>query len=172
MKLFSKIEECELPEDALLRRYVDSGDYTDCFATNISRSVSLEQFVEAFYTTVVFKSERLVLAWFASRPSSDREARQLAAGDREEFAAWSVEDRNESQLLLSDYRGRTRSWLMVAQVNDSAPPRSRLYFGSAVVKTEDRGTGTRSISPLYRSVLGLHRFYSRVLLANAASRMH
>ena len=154
MKMFSKIEECELPIDALLRRYVDSGDYTDCFATNISRSVSLEQFVEAFYTTVVFKSERLILAWLASRPSSDHEARQLAAGDRNEFAAWRVEERNESQLMLSDFRNRTRSWLMVDPAGDSTCPHSRLYFGSAVAKKVDGSTGTRSISPPYRAVLG------------------
>ena len=74
--------------------------------------------MEAFYTTAVFRVERLVLRWVLSKPSSDRDARLLAEGARETFAVWQVEARDADQLLLADVTGRTKSWLMSAPVGD------------------------------------------------------
>jgi hypothetical protein len=48
------ISTCEIPSCALLRRYVYEGAYTDCYVTRIRTSVSLAEYVEAFYTTAVF----------------------------------------------------------------------------------------------------------------------
>ena len=53
--------------------------------------------------------------------------------DIEKFAAWHVENRSENEILMCDFRGRTRSWLMVAPVSTVSDARTRLYFGSAVV---------------------------------------
>ena len=125
------IRSCELPSDALLTRYLASGAYADCYATEVARPVSHAEFVEAFYTTAVFKLERLILRVFASRPSTDVEAGQLARGDLASFAAWSVEARSPNQLLLADYTGRTRSWLMVAIAPDN--PQSSSAPGSSSV---------------------------------------
>ena len=67
----------------------------------------------AFYTTWLFRLERWILRLAVARPSTDEEAHQLARGEREAFAAWSVEARAPDQLLMCDFTGRTRSWLMV-----------------------------------------------------------
>ena len=76
-----------MPAGALLTRYREGGAYADCYVTEIKRSVTHAEYVEAFYTTAVFKAERLILRWCVSRPSTDDEARQLAAGKRDSFAA-------------------------------------------------------------------------------------
>jgi hypothetical protein len=134
-------------------------------------SVSHAQYVEAFYTTAVFKLERLLLAWFVSKPSSDAQARQLAAGELDTFAAWVVEGRSVDQLLMSDFSGRTRSWLMVAAIPGDAPATTRLYFGSAVVPIRDKTSGQPRMGAAFRAMLGFHKLYSRVLLRAACSRL-
>ena len=109
------IRSCPLPSEALLNRYRASGAYADCNVTEVPHAVTHPEFVEAFYTTAVFKLERLLLRLFVSRPSTDVQAGELARGELDSFAAWSVEERAPNQVLLSDFRGRTRSWLMVAE---------------------------------------------------------
>jgi hypothetical protein len=152
---------CELPHAALLGRYADGRAYTDCYATDIAASVSHAEYVEAFYTTAVFKLERLILAWVVSKPSTDEEARRLGRGGVDRFAAWSVEARAPDQLLLCDYQHRTRSWLMTAR-SPSGREGTRLYFGSAVVARGGRPG---------KLTLGFHKLYSRVLLRAARSRL-
>ncbi len=66
-----------------------------------------------FYTTLLFKLERFILKWTVSKSSTDAQARQLSDGEIEQFAAWHVEGRNENEILMCDFGGRTRSWLMV-----------------------------------------------------------
>lgn len=158
---------CPLPADALLRRAADAGAYTDCYAVDMPQAVSHAEYVEAFYTTWVFKLERLILRLLVSRPSTDAEARQLARGERDEFAAWSVEACAPDQLLLADFVGRTKSWLMVAP----CPGGTRLYFGSAVVPVRNRKTGASSLGIVHSALLGFHKLYSRVLLRAARSRL-
>jgi hypothetical protein len=167
----SRIQPSALPEHALLGRYAQAGTYTDCYTTEISRSVSHLEYVEAFYTTGVFKLERLLLAWFVSKPSSDSQARQLAAGERNSFAAWSVEERSADQLLMCDFKGRTRSWLMIASVEHGNVAATRLYFGSAVVPIASKVPGQASMGFGFRALLGFHKLYSRVLLRAACSRL-
>ncbi|MGW8393622.1 hypothetical protein [Pseudoduganella sp. HUAS MS19] len=149
----------ELPEDALLQRYREQGAYTDCFAVDVPVQVAHAAFVEAFYTTAVFKLERLLLALLVARPSRDAQARELARGQRQQFAAWSVEGRAPGQLLMCDFAGSTRSWLMAAPAGQG----TRLYFGSAVVRARQGAA--------LRALLGFHQLYSRVLLRAAASRV-
>jgi hypothetical protein len=152
-----------LPPGALLAKYVREGAYTDCYVTDIAGAVSHAQYVEAFYTTAVFKLERLILKWAVSKPSTDGEARQLAAGTRDAFAAWRVEGRAGNQLLLCDLSDRTRSWLMVVPEGG----RTQLYFGSAVVP----GRRRKSLGFGFRALLGFHKLYSAVLLYAAKSRL-
>ena len=60
--LLSAILPCPLPDGSLLSRYrLQQGAYTDCYSTEIAGSVSQAEFVEAFYTTWVFKLERAIL---------------------------------------------------------------------------------------------------------------
>jgi len=149
----------ELPAGALLQRYRDQGAYTDCFAIDVPGQVAHAAYVEAFYTTAVFKLERLLLALFVARPSRDAEARELAGGQRQQFAAWSVEGRAPGQLLMCDYAGSTRSWLMAVPAGQG----TRLYFGSAVVRSRQGG--------VFRALLGFHKLYSRILLRAAVARV-
>jgi len=156
-----------LPDDALLNVYTRDGGYTDCHVTEVPGTVSHAQYVEAFYTTWVFKLERWILKWAVARPSTDDQARQLAAATLERFAAWSVEKRAENQILMCDFLGRTRSWLMVAPHGAG----TRLYFGSAVVPVRDKHTGEFTLGRSYSLLLGFHKLYSRVLLHTAARRV-
>lgn len=164
------IHSCDLPAEALLNRYAKSGAYADCYVAEIAATVSHADFVEAFYTTAVFKLERLILRLLVSFPSTDAEARQLAQGRRDSFAAWSVEARATNQLLLSDFKGRTKSWLMVA-LQDTGAPGTRLYFGSAVVPVRGAGTGRTGPGFIFTALLGFHKLYSRILLRSAVLRL-
>ena len=165
------IHACALPDVALLARYRDAGAFTDCYVTNTAGTISHAEYVEAFYTTALLNVERALLRWFISRPSTDAEARELAAGERDSFAVWRVEARSIDQLLLSDLRAQTRSWLMVAPAADASNPGTRLYFGSAVVPIVDRKSGKSTMSSAFRALIGFHTLYSRALLRAAASRL-
>lgn len=167
-----RIESCELPHDALLQRHRAAGAHTDCFATDLAHPVSHAQYVEAFYTTRVFKAERLVLRWLASTPSTDLQAHQLATGAIDAFAAWHVEARAANQLLLRDATGRTCSWLMAVPIDlDPSATGTRLYFGSAVLPVTDARTGSATLGFPYQWLMGAHKLYSRTLLRAASSRL-
>jgi len=163
------IHAYELPATALLRPYCEGGGYADCYATEIARPVSHAAFVEAFYTTPLFKLERLILALLLGRPASDAQARELADGRLDSFAAWTVEGRAENQLLLCDFQGRTRSWLMVEAAAEGHS--TRLLFGSAVVPMRDQQSGERRMGAAFTALLGFHKLYSRLLLRAAAARL-
>ena len=166
------VQPKSLPTTALLTKYTNSGAYTDCFVTDIPRRVSHTEFVEAFYTGGLFKLERLLLRLFLSKPSTDLQARQLAAGELNEFAAWTVEAREDDQLLLCAIDGRTRSWLMVSTTNVLGG--TRLYFGSALLpsrKTGNASTGKPEMGFVFKALLSFHNFYSRALLSAAARRL-
>ena len=161
--LFS-IDAVALPADAILGRYGGTDQtYTDCYSTDLERRVSLARYIEAFYTSQIFKFERFILSIMLARPSTDAQARELATGERDTFAAWHVEERDLQQILLSDFRGRTRSWLMVEPLLEGTA--TRLYFGSAVVfPTEESGRITGP-SPAFKMLVFFHQIYSRVLLS-------
>lgn len=161
------VRPCALPAKALLQRYAPPAGYADCFAAELPRAVSQAEFVEAFYTTAVFKLERWILRVAASRPSTDAQAAQLAKGEASSFAAWRVEAQEADQLLMCDVTGRTRSWLMTEARPDGAG--TRLYFGSGIVPRRDPKTGEQRMGPLFHALLGFHELYSRVLLRAAAS---
>jgi hypothetical protein len=170
MKL-SGARSCEIPENAFLRRYRERGSYADCYVAEVEGAVSQAAFVHAFYTTTLFKVERLLLKWFASRPSTDQEAKEFAAGSKASFAAWRVEDRDAGQLLVS--AGRTRSWFMASPVNGGAGDAlvTRLFFGSAVLARPSRKSGKPELGLAFHALLGFHRLYSRALLQAAVSRL-
>lgn len=165
----SPVQPCPLPPDALLSRYARAGAFTDCYGTDVDRSVSHATYVEAFYTGGLLKAERLLIHLFLSRPSTDAEASRLADGPSETFAAWRVEERAANQLLLCDIAGRTRSWLMTAPASE--PGRTRLYFGSAVVPASRTSTGRPRMGVVFGALLGFHRLYSRALLGSARARL-
>lgn len=165
------IPACALPDQALLAKYTRNGAYTDCYVAEIARHVPHAEYVEAFYTGTLFKLERLLLTWFASKPSTDAQAKQLASGAASTFSAWRVEDRNANQLLMCDLSGRTRSWLMVTPAAEGSSDITRLYFGSAVVPAVSKQSGEARFGFTFTALLGFHKIYSRALLSAARSRL-
>ena len=159
------IVRAEVPTQSLLSRFGRSGAYVDCYTTDVSSSVLLAQFVEAFYTTPLFKVERLLLGMFVSCPSTDAEAKEFAQAQRASFAAWQVESRGPDELSVR--AGRTRSWFMVAH-GVPLGGGTRLSFGSAVVPREQAGGG---MGAGFNALLGFHKMYSRALLSSAAYRL-
>ncbi|HEY0973226.1 MAG TPA: hypothetical protein VGE57_01890 [Solimonas sp.] len=160
----------ELPEHALLQRHRDIGAYTDCYAIDVPGTVSLADYVTAFYTTPLFKIERLILRLALGRRSADAQARALATGSGSRFAAWDVEARADDQLLVCEPFGKTCSWFMVETL-DAGAPATRLYFGSAVATRRNPRTGSYQMAPHFRPLNGLHRRYSVALLRAAARRL-
>ena len=160
-----------LPDESLLLNYQRNGAFADCYAADIARTVTHAQFVEAFYTTKVFAVEQFLLGLFLSKPSNDSQARQLALGSIDSFAAWKVEARAKNQILLTDFTGRTHSWLMVAPQERGAATMTRLCFGSAVRAVTDRKTGVKSMGLAFHALLGFHKLYSRTLLSRATAKL-
>jgi hypothetical protein len=163
--LFSILRE-SVPEDALLMTYRGGvrperwGRYGDCFAVTVDRTVNLAEFVFAFYSSPVFRIERLILRVLVGAPSSDSDARAVAGGSGGSFAVWYVGERTATQLLMCDRYERTRSWFRIVPMSGD---RTVLQFGSAVAA---RGGRTRSGSRGggFRLLLGFHVLYSQVLL--------
>lgn len=173
----SSIQAYPIPDDALLGQYgrPSSSDeaetYTDCYGVEFDRSVALADFVLAFYTTPLFRVERAILKLLVARPSTDEQASALANGTIDRFAAWTVEQRTEDELLMCDFRGRTRSWFMVEPISNAGRPKTLLRFGSAVVPGRNSTTGKSGLGWVFRLLLGFHKLYSRALLGSARRRL-
>lgn len=164
------VRECDLPPDALLRRHDRDNGHVDCFQVEAPGRIELGHYVEAFYTTWLFKSERTILS-LAGHPSTDAEASALAGGQCTRFAAWTVEGRDKDQLLMSDITGRTRSWFHVARITAENPERTMLYFGSGVTAVATGKSGRMSLGPLFKTLMPVHIIYSRALLAAARRKI-
>jgi len=151
--------ETEPPDDSLIASYARrDGHYTDCFEAQCPQGV----YITAFYTQPLFRAERVVLRLAARAPSTDDEVAALASGAATQLAVWQVEDRRETEVLLKEKSGRTCSWL---QVQDGI-----LRFGSVVIPVSGRG-GKLTLGPVFHSLLGAHKVYSRALLVGAARQL-
>lgn len=166
--MFKSMKVETLPPNALLARYEKTNKaHTDCFSTIINHKINLSDYIQAFYTTRLFKIERLILT-LIGKPSNDNKAKELAENDQNDFAAWTVEDRNNNQILLCDFMGKTRSWLMVEAIENDQ--HTKLYFGSAVVfgsKDLSESKPSSGFSLLSR----FHVLYSKALLSAARRKL-
>ena len=160
-------QDTPLPSDSLLARLAqERGAFADAYALRLPRAVTLAEFVEAFYTTRLFKFERALIALFG-RPSSDAMARALARGEGERLAVWTIEARRPDELLMHEDSGATRSWFKA----EAGAGGTTLWFGSAVVPRRRGPGGQPRFSWVFHALLGFHRGYSRALLAAAARRL-
>ncbi|WP_299148780.1 hypothetical protein [uncultured Tateyamaria sp.] len=158
-----QIDEIPTPEGSLIAEYARrAGHYTDCFETPVAVPVLLPDFITAFYTQPLFRAERVVLRLLARTPSTDAEVAALATGQGDTFAVWRLEARRDDQILLAERSGRTLSWLQAAP--------DALRFGSVVVPVPGRG-GAPTLGPVFQSLAGAHKVYSRALLSGAARRV-
>jgi hypothetical protein len=161
-----------VPDDALLRTYCDGAhperwrESGDCFVTSVDRVVSLAEFVFAFYTSPIFRIERVILGILAGAPSTDADARRLADTSGMSFAVWRVGRRTATQLLMCDRYERTRSWFRVVPLSDG---KTLLQFGSAVASRSAKRPATGLRANLFHVLLKFHVIYSKVLL-HAAKR--
>lgn len=147
-----------LPPEALLQRHTNDPDnYTDCFVKEVLGTVTLADFLAAFYTTPLFRLEHLILRVALRKRCINSDPRDLTNGQSTAFAAWTIEDRDKDQILLCDLLGGTHSWFMVAATEHG----TRLYFGSAV--TPATGIFVRLLMPF-------HKVYARALLASTKPR--
>ena len=164
----STIQKSPAPENAYLHKYTSMpGAYTDSYLTEIPAQVSFSDYVFAFYTTPLFKVERLILKLLVRKPSTDKDARELADGVRAQFAAWTVEARSADQILMCDFAGSTRSWLMTVPTETG----TRLYFGSVVVPHRISKEGKPSLGFFFTALLGFHKIYSVLLLHSAGAKL-
>jgi len=156
----------ELPDKAILLKYRDS--YTDCYSLFVAQNLTLEPYVQAFYTGRVFKLERWLISTFTGLPSSQNQLDDMLYNNSEIFSAWTVEERTEGQLLMCDFQKRTRSWFMVVPENNG----TRFYFGSAVVKTDYWNSASERFAQLiFKILMPFHWLYSRILLGGAARNL-
>ena len=163
-------QPCEVPPNSFLRRYKNVQGYADCYVIKVPGTVTQAAYIEAFYTSPLFKIERTLLQYLASKPATNADAKALAGGGATRFSAWRVEAQSSTELLLADFTGRTRSWLMAVPVTSGNDPLGTLlYFGSAVVPLS--GQGAHSMGWLFHALLGFHRLYSRLLLGAAGQRV-
>jgi hypothetical protein len=153
----NRVQSRPLPDHALLAKFARQGANADCYVTAVPLEVTHADYVEAFYTSWLFKLERFILTWFTDKPSTDDEARELARGERETFAAWSVDSRAGNQLVMLDFMAYTCSWLMV----ETRPAETVLYFGTGIMR--------RTLG--FKLLLPFHKVYARSLLAAARSRL-
>lgn len=167
--VMSFVEQQPVPHDALLKTYRGGnrpelwGQYGDCFSVEVNRVVTLAQWVFAFYTSPVFRLERVILHVLARAPSNDQQAKDVAEGRRETFAVWVVGARTTDQLLMCDRYGKTRSWFRVTPQESGG---TVLQFGSAVAARRGSQGGTH-MSGGFGVLLGLHKIYSKVLIGAA-----
>lgn len=172
MRPIKGIQKLNLPEASLLQRYANKAThYTDCYAVDVEDQVGMEAYILAFYTSPVFKLERLILKLFLSKPSTDKDVIELAKNKRNTFAAWDVEARNDTQLLMYDFSKRTRSWLMIENHQIDEARKTRLYFGSAVVPANGKSGKPKTLGFVFYALMGFHKLYSRILLRSAKSNL-
>ena len=163
-------QPCEVPLNSFHRPYKDGAGYADCYVIKLPGTVTQATYIEAFYTSPLFKIERTLLHYLASKPATDADAKALASGVATQFSAWRVEAQSSTELLLADFTGRTRSWLMAVPVTSGNDPLGTLlYFGSAVVPLPRQGA--QSMGWLFHALLGFHGLYSRLLLGAASQRV-
>jgi hypothetical protein len=169
----SAIQPGKIPVDSFLHTYKQGSGYADCYVTEVPGVITQATFIESFYTTPLFKLERTILKYLASKPATHADAKQLALGNASTFSAWRVESRSTSELLLADFTGGTRSWLMTVASIDArtGAPSTLLYFGSAVVARKRSSDGQLRMGWVFHALLGFHRVYSRLLLKAASRRV-
>jgi hypothetical protein len=158
------------PADALVEVYARRGDYVDGFHVDVAGEVTLAEFIDAFFASRAFRSERWLIA-ILGNPTSDAALGALASGASDRFAAWKTEARREDEILLSDFTAFTRCWLKVAPAPGRLVSASRLFFGTAFTRGSRPGVGNLLLRLLFAALRPLHAFYARTLLNSAAARL-
>lgn len=154
-----------LPEQALLHRHaVLAGVQSDAHCVCVPGPVSIAAFVTAFFTSRAFAPEALILRLTLRRATGPVAVAALAEARSSRYAAWHVEERDDTQLLMAVGTGPIRSWWMVCPMPSG---KTELWFGSAILPVK---SGTR-VSVGFRLLNRFHLTYARFLLRGAAKAL-
>lgn len=168
--MMPKVIASELPNDTLSALYQKQGAFVDCYYIDIAIDISLAEYIQAFYTTSIFKLERSLLSLATLKCTRDDKAVELSLGRSDNYSIWTVEGRESNQIMLRDFTGNTRSWLMVEKSSGSEIS-TRLYFGSVVVPKDKAKNGQASFGVLFHLFGKFHQVYSRALLKAAYRKL-
>lgn len=158
------MSQIDVPDGTLIADDAQrTGGFADSFVTRVPGTVPLPVYVEAFYTSRLFRAERVLLG-LAGHPSTDTEARAVAEGSADRIAVWGHPVRRGDELLMPQLSGATASWFMTRSVGTE----TELCFGTIVRPGK---SGAKRMPWVYRALSGFHRLYSRLLLASAARRV-
>lgn len=167
--MMPKVFTTELPKSALSSSYKAQGAFVDCYYLDILQDISLDKYIQAFYTTPLFKLERSLLSLATFKRANDDGAVELSLGKSEHYSIWTVEGRESNQIMLRDFSGNTRSWLMVEDKKNEIG--TRLYFGSVVVPKDRKNNGQASFGKLFHFLGSFHKIYSKALLSAAYRKL-
>jgi len=167
----SKIVQAAVPCHALSAKYMQQGAFVDCYYIDIPKEVSLDNYIKAFYTTFLFKIERTILSLATFKQAIDMHAVELSLGTSENYSVWTVEGRVSDQIMLRDFTGKTRSWLMVQKSRVNEGTFTRLYFGSVVVPKAVSANGQAKFGFIFHVLGKFHQLYSRALLNAAYNKL-
>lgn len=167
--MMSKVTPVNLSRQSLLSASAERpGSYADCFegVVRLDRcpEAAFQRFVFLFFDSSVFRVERRLLKLIGKAPGHYTDAMALAQGRTDRFAAWVVEGRRPTELLLAVPGTPIRTWLAL----DHEGQHGRLCFGSAILAPQ----GRPKIHWAVRATFGAHRLYSRLLLRSAVSDCH
>ena len=165
-----KVFTTELPKSALSSSYQAQGAFVDCYYLDIDQDIGLGKYIQAFYTTPLFKLERSLLSLATFKRAGDDDALELSLGKSDRYSIWTVEEREKNQILMREFTGNTRSWFMVKKANGSET-KTRLYFGSVVVPKGKTKNGQASFGGLFHLLGSFHQIYSKALLSAAYKRL-
>lgn len=150
------------------------GAYTDCFEARVPNHSEpgplkpperlFARFVYVFFDTRLFRTERALLRIAGKAPKSRTDPLALALGHTTRFAAWQVEARRPTELLLTVPNTPIRTWLALSDEGDDV----LLRFGSAILPREGEARPHWAI----RATYGPHRAYSKALLKAAVKDWH
>ncbi|APG49136.1 hypothetical protein [Phaeobacter porticola] len=160
-----QVEENGIPEGSLLQQFAERpGFHVDAFVAHVGFTPSLNDYIVAMFDSRVFRIERALLALAAFKPTFKEGVAALAAAESDRLASWKTVQRTEQELLMEVEKGRVRTWLMVEPAQGGA---SKLWFGSAVVPKPAQTGKAGGIGFVFRTLMGFHKLYSRVLLRAA-----
>jgi len=162
-----RIEKVTVPDHCLMATYRDTpGCVADNFQATLSRPVTLDAYIAAFFDTPLFRLERLILRLFAGRATTRADVEALAAGRADNFAMWHVVERSATEIMLAVDRSRIRTWLAIVPPEKPGEP-TILRFGSAILPKSVSASGNGDVGFLFRALTGFHNLYSRLLLRAA-----
>lgn len=162
------IQSGTLPSTSLIYEYETvKGGYCDCYYVDTKGDADLQNYVTVFFGTWVFRLELKLLSMLGLNRDSPDQVRLLAEDRVKTLAAWKVESRTSSDLLLAVGTGPIRTWLRIEARSENMV---RLYFGSALLPLGTDRHGRPRLDVMSVILLPFHKLYSRILLRAALKK--